>query len=338
MAPIMWLLWVFLLTALPKLLFTLGSLFDWLIALIVRKRYHLFRWVGGAIALVVVVGMICGATVGREKFVVDSVEVCSLRLPEAFEGYRIVQFSDVHLGTLNRPEQRLAQMVETINSLDADLVVNSGDIVNISYRDFTPEAAAVLSQIKARDEVVSVYGNHDLGFYIKDSLALPPAENVARLGEIFAGMGWHTLRDQTMYVHRGADSIAVSGINFPHDGHLNGHNSDLAGIDLVKTFEGVPPDIYSVMVSHAPQMWEQIIGEGRGDLTLSGHVHAMQVKINLLGWEWSPAQLLYKEWSGLYRNSDNKSLYINDGIGYVGYPMRVGAPSQITLITLRRCE
>ncbi|MDR0907297.1 MAG: metallophosphoesterase [Rikenellaceae bacterium] len=338
MGVIMWLLWVFLLTAFPKLLFALGSMLDWLVSLVVRRKYHLFRWVGGALSVVVVVGMICGASVGRKQIVVRSVEVCSPRLPEGFEGYRIVQFSDVHLGTLNRPKQRLAQMVEVINSLDADLVVNSGDIVNISYRDFSPEAVAELAQIRARDGVVSVLGNHDLGFYVRDSLALPPAENVARLGEIFSEMGWHTLRDQTMYVHRGGDSIAVSGLNYPADHHLNGHNADLASVDLAKTFEGVPPEIFSVVVSHAPQMWDDITLAGRGDLTLSGHTHAMQLKINLLGWQWSPAQLLYKEWSGLYRNGENKALYINDGIGYVGYPMRVGAPSEITLITLRKCE
>jgi predicted MPP superfamily phosphohydrolase len=338
MAPIMWLLWVFLITALPKILFALGSLLDWLLSLVIRKRYHLFRWVGVALSLVVVTGMICGATVGRTKFVVNRIEVCSPRLPEGFDGYRIVQISDIHLGTLNRPERRLAQIVETINSLDADLVVNSGDIVNISYLDFTDEAARELSRLKARDGVVSVYGNHDLGFYIRDSVSLPPAENVERLGEIFSGMGWRTLRDQTIYVHRGSDSIAVSGVNYPPDAHLNGHNADMAGVDLSKTFEGVPVRTYNVVVSHTPKLWEQITETAHGDLTLSGHVHSMQIRLNLLGWRWSPAQLLYKEWSGLYRNSENKSLYINDGIGYVGYPMRIGAPSEITLITLRRCE
>jgi predicted MPP superfamily phosphohydrolase len=338
MGMVMWLLWIFLLTALPKLLFVLGSQLDWLCSLVVRRRYHLFRWIGGDLSLVVVVSMICGATAGRKKFVVNRVEVCSPRLPEGFDGYRIVQFSDVHLGTLNRPEQRLARMVDTINSLDADLVVNSGDIVNISYRDFTPEAAARLAQIQVRDGVVSVYGNHDLGFYIKDSSSLPPAENVERLGEIFSGMGWHTLRDQTIYVRRGADSIAVSGLNYPADKLLNGHNVDMSGVDFSKTFEGVPSEIYNVVVAHTPNLWSQITDTGRGDLTLSGHTHAMQVKINLFGWRWSPARLLYKEWSGLYRNSENRHLYINDGIGYVGYPMRIGAPSEITLITMRRCE
>jgi predicted MPP superfamily phosphohydrolase len=338
MVPVMWIVWVFLLTALPKLLFAVGSLLDWLLSLVFRKRYHLFRWVGVALGSVVVVSMIYGATAERNKLVVNEIEVCSERLPEAFDGYRIAQFSDIHFGTLNRPRRRISELVDTLNSLDADLVVNSGDIVTISYHDFTPEAVRELSRLKARDGIVSVYGNHDLGFYIKDSLSLPPAENVAHLREIFDWLGWRTLCDRTEYVHRGADSIAVSGLNYPADGRLNGHNSNLSGVDLAGTFDGVPTDIYSVVVSHAPQMWEQITGEGRGDVTLSGHVHSMQVKIKLFGWKWSPARLLYKEWSGLYENSEKKFLYINDGIGCVGYPMRIGARPEITLITLRRCE
>ena len=84
-------------------------------------------------------------------------------------------------------------------------------------------------------------------------------------------------------------------------------------------------------------MWQQIVALGRGDLTLSGHVHSMQFKMRLFGREVSPAQLMYREWSGLYEN-DDKYLYINDGIGYVGYPMRIGAYPEITVIELRKCE
>jgi predicted MPP superfamily phosphohydrolase len=339
MMPIMWLVWVFLLTAFPKLLFSLGSFFDWLLSLIFHRRRHLFRWMmGGVVAVIIVVSMIYGATVGRNKFVVNEVVVCSDRLPEGFDGYRIVQFSDVHLGTLNNPSHRLAEMIKIINSLDADLVVNTGDIVNISYIDFTRDAARELSRIEARDGVVSVYGNHDLGFYIKDSLSLPLAENVERLHELFDELGWRTLRDETTYIRHGRDSIAVSGINYPADKRLSGHNSDLAGVDLGKTFEGVPLQTFSVVASHAPQMWKLITDAGYGDLTLSGHVHSMQVEIKLFGWRWSPARLLYKEWSGLYKNGENRFLYINDGIGCVGYPMRIGAWPEITLIILQRCE
>lgn len=335
---VMWLVWVFMLTAFPKIYFALGSFLDWLISLFTRKRIHVFRWLGIMFSAVVMAAMIYGATTGRTKFRVCEVTVTSPRLPEGFDGYRIAQFSDVHLGTMNRPAERMAEMAEIINSLDADLVVNTGDLINISYRDLTPEVAAELGRISARDGVVSVYGNHDLGFYIQDSLSLPPAENVARLKDRFDGMGWRTLCDETMYIFRGSDSVAVSGLNFPPDSRLSGHNAHLSGVDLEKTFAGVPRDAYSIVLSHAPQMWHDIVDTGHGDLTLAGHVHSMQVKVSLFGREWSPARLIYREWSGLYEKNVNKYLYINDGIGCVGYPMRVGTLPEITLITLRKCE
>jgi predicted MPP superfamily phosphohydrolase len=334
----MWLLWTFLFAASAKLMFVLGSFLDWLLWLVFRKKIHPFRWFAVAIWVVVAVAMIWGTVVGRERVVVNEVTVSSERLPSRFDGYRIAMFSDVHFGTLVRPAERISDIVDIINSLDADLVVNGGDIVNISYLDFPTEVAPELSRIKARDGVVSVWGNHDLGFYIGDSLSLPPVENVARLGELLDGLGWRTLCDQTVYVHRGHDSIAVSGLNYPNDKLLNGHNVDMAGVDLSATFEGVPAETYNVVVSHTPLMWEQITDAGYGDLTLSGHVHAMQVKFRLFGRWFSPARLIYDEWSGLYENGDNRYLYINDGVGCVGYPMRIGAWSEITLITLEKCE
>lgn len=334
---IMWLVWVFMLLACPKILFALGSFLDWLVSLVTRRRIPIFRWLGVALSVVVIVMMIHGATVGRTRFGVSEIEISSTRLPESFDGYRVVLFTDLHLGTMSRPAERMAEMTALINSLDADMVVNAGDIVNISYTDLIPEVAAELSRIESRDGVVSVYGNHDLGFYIKDSVSLPPARNLELLTEKLDGMGWRTLCDESYYLHRGVDSILVAGLNFPPDGRLNGHNAHLSGVDMEKAFAGTDPESYSIVVSHAPQMWGTVTEAGFGDLTLSGHVHAMQLKLKLFGRWWSPAKYLYKEWSGLYENN-KRYLYINDGMGCVGYPMRIGARPELTLIILRKCE
>lgn len=105
-----------------------------------------------------------------------------------------------------------------------------------------------------------------------------------------------------------------------------------------KAYGDVPRETFNITLAHVPQLWEQITAAGYGDLTLSGHVHAMQLKIRFSGRGWSPASWLYEHWSGRYDNDDGRTLYINDGTGYVGYPMRLGARPEITLLTLKRCE
>ncbi len=336
---VMWLIWIFFLTAFPKLLFATGGFLDYIISLIFRRRVLVFRPVAVCLAAVVAAAMIYGATAGRTKIKVNEVEICSDRLPEGFDGYRIVQFSDLHIGTMPNAEKRISCIVGRINGLDPDMVVNTGDIVNISCADLTPDIMSELSRIEAADGVWSVWGNHDLGFYVRDTVALPPRENISRLSDKLRGMGWTTLTNESAYIRRGGDSILLSGVNYPEDRNLNGHNSALSGADMNKTFAGLSPETFSVVLSHAPQMWREIMDRGFGDLTLSGHVHSMQIKLNLFGRRWSPAKYLYREWSGYYVENKAKkcSLYINDGMGCVGYPMRIGAAPELTLFILK-CE
>ena len=103
---------------------------------------------------------------------------------------------------------------------------------------------------------------------------------------------------------------------------------------MTATYRHVSDSTFNITISHTPQNWDEIRAAGKADLTLSGHVHAMQMKIHLGGKTWSPARWMYPRWSGLY-TEDGKYLYINDGMGYVMYPMRIGAYPEITLITLR---
>lgn len=334
---IMWLVWVFLVTALPKLLYAGGGFLDWIASSLTRRHAVVFRPLAVFLSIAAIVMMVYGATAGRTKIRVNEVEICSERLPAGFDGYRIVQFTDMHIGTMPNAARRVARIVEKINGLKPDMVANTGDLVNISYADLTPEVMTELSRIEAPDGVWSVWGNHDLGFYVKDTVALPLRENLAGLSDKMRGMGWKgVLSDESVYIRRSGDSILLSGVNYPEDHHLNGNNSALGGADLGKAFAGFSPEVYSIVLSHAPQMWREIAETGFGDLTLSGHVHSMQIKLG----GWSPAKYLYKEWSGLYVDNKGKNnfLYINDGMGCVGYPMRIGAAPELTLFILKRCE
>lgn len=141
--------------------------------------------------------------------------------------------------------------------------------------------------------------------------------------------------NESRYVRRGSDSISVTGVNFPIGKKLNGRqNVDFARCDFDAAYRGVPDSLFNLLIAHTPEVWDEALATGRADLTLSGHVHAMQLKIRLGGWAWSPAEWMYDRWSGLYEE-DGKYLFVNDGMGYVMYPMRIGTYPSITVITLK---
>lgn len=330
MHVVMWVIFFFMINALPKTLFVLISLLG-------RKggKRRIFTFLGAVAAAAMFGVLVWGATVGRSTVRVNELTLSSERLPAAFDGLRVVLFSDVHVGSLTHKMEMLEKLVATVNSLDADIVVNAGDLANIRCTELTPEVMNVLSGIRSRYGVYAVMGNHDLGFYIKDTVALPAEVNVERIAGAQRAIGWKMLINETDYLRIGGDSIAISGVNYPQGYHHNGHNSKMSGVDFDRTYDGVPEDIYNLTVSHAPQLWHELMEHGRSDLTLSGHTHSMQVKVRMFGRYWSPARMNYREWSGLY-GKEGRYLYINDGYGCVGFPMRLGAYPEVTLITLRR--
>ena len=248
---------------------------------------------------------------------------------------RIVQLSDMHLGTIVSPERELTRIVDSVNALHPELVIFTGDLVNIRASELDGQAMRLLRLIEA--PVVSVTGNHDVGSYIRDTVSLPRERSLADLLAAQRAMGWRVLDDETLYLHRGGDSISLSGISFDPALRKQRHDSDLEATNLDRVYAGVPDSLYNLTAVHLPQLWEQITARGYGDLTLAGHVHAMQFKVRLFGRAWSPAAWLYERWSGRY-DEQGRTLYINDGTGYVAYPMRLGAWPEVTLFTLKRCE
>ena len=214
-------------------------------------------------------------------------------------------------------------------------VIFCGDLVNIRYTELDSTAMRLLGGIRSRYGTFSITGNHDTGNYVRDTLSLPPATNIAALVERQRAMGWRVLDNETVYLRRGDDSIALSGISYDRSLARQRHDRTLPGYDFGTTYRDVPQELYNITAAHIPQLWEQILDAGYGDLTLSGHVHSMQCKIRLFGRAFSPAQLMYRHWSGPYEKQ-GRTLYVNDGIGYVGFPMRIGANPEITLFELRR--
>lgn len=337
---VMWAIWFFLVNGLPKIVFLAGAGLDRLLFHALRHPAFVFRPAAMLLGAALVFAMIHGALIGKNRIKVNSVEVCSERLPESFDGYRIVHFSDLHLGTMCSPERRMKRMVKAINGLEPDLVANTGDVINIRCSELTSRVADILFRIESRDGVWSVEGNHDLGSYIPDTTRLSPTRNRLILRDMLAGIGWPTLVDSSTYIRRGGDSILLTGLGFAPDNILSAKKQP-PGADLDRAFGGASGHEFSIVLSHSPGVWGECVRRGFGDLVLSGHTHAMQIKLQMPGRQWSPAKYVYREWSGLYQKNSAKgksSLYVNDGIGCVIYPMRIGAYPELTLLTLKRCE
>ena len=288
-------------------------------------------WTGIGISSFLMLTFLYSALVTRTDYQVKEVELKFSNLPVSFNGYRVAFISDIHIGSMWNAEHELETLSDILSSTDADLVLFGGDLVNLHYTELTPQILNILSKIKGVDGVFAVMGNHDTGSYVKGSTKEFRAENMASLAVNAATAGWLFLRDSTAYIRRGTDSIAITGIDYSEKLQEYKHSlNKIDGYDVSGIYKNVSDSIFNITLSHLPQLWHSISDKGYSDLTLSGHIHGMQMKIGSL----SPAALMYDEWSGLYENNNGK-LYINDGIGSVGIFARIGARPEVTVITLK---
>ncbi len=313
-------------TVLPRMILYIGY----------AARRRIWQAAGWVAACGIVALFLWGTLVCRDRLRVEEVTVTSAKLPAAFDGLRIAFFSDLHIGSLLRPELEVARLVDRLNSLKPDLILFGGDLVNIRYTELDSVMSAQLGRLKAPLGIYSVTGNHDTGVYIRDSMRLSKEINTARLIARQRAMGWSVLDNETIILKRGGDSLSLTGISFDVSLRNFRHAYDLPETDTKKAYGTTPTTLYNITLCHLPQLWDRIAADGYGDLTLSGHVHSMQMKLPLCRRGISPARILYKRWSGTY-HEQQRTLYINDGIGAVGIPTRIGASPEITLLTLR-CE
>lgn len=296
-----------------------------------RKKY--WMWTGVCVASIALLTLLYSVLITRTDYEVKSVSIIYKNLPTSFNGYKLVFISDIHTGSMIDAEDEIEDIAEIINGIDADIVLFGGDIINVHNSEISSSLLDEFSSIKARDGVFMALGNHDTGAYIKNSNKAKREANTDGLVAKLESIGWCVLRDSTVYIHRGCDSIAVTGIDYNEKLLEYKHSMDaVKGVDLSSVYKDIPDSVFNITISHLPQLWHAICDGGYSDLTFSGHIHSMQIKIASL----SPAALMYEEWTGLYKR-DKGYLYINDGIGCVGYLARIGARPEITVIELR-CE
>ena len=311
----------------PKCLFALCSAIGWGVKKMIRRKANYGNIVGVVMVVLNWYVLFYGSFVGFDQITVREMTYESAELPESFDGYRIVQFSDAHVGTyIGGREHLLSAVVDTINAQSPDMVVFAGDLQNREPQEIRP-FVDVLGGIKAKDGVFSVIGNHDYADYIEATPDIK-AENEKETRELERKMGWRLLVNEHEVVRRGADSIVIAGLDNDGDGKKFPQRGDVR-----KALEGVSDSAFVVMAEHDPTCWRRkILPESRAQLTLSGHTHAMQFMIG----NWSPASFVYKEWGGLF-SEGARALIVSTGIG--GFiPFRFGVPGEIVVITMRRLK
>ncbi len=294
----------------------------------IRPLRRFFIGAGITVASVMVAMVAYACFIGTRKFVTKTVVVESADLPQAFDGYRIVHFSDMHIGSWRSEPEMVDSIVALINRQKADMVLFTGDLVNSTSSEldgFGP----VLATVKGRDGVFSVLGNHDYCDYHHWPTEQQRLADVEAVKSFQRAIGWRLLNNENVTIRRGLDSIVLIGVEnwgeppFPRHG------------DIGIASEGVDSVAYKILMTHNPRHWLSSVkdnGSNDIDLTLSGHTHAMQLRIA----GYSPAAMRYPQWGGLYRVG-KKAIHVNPGVGQI-VPFRFGAWPEVSVITLKRAE
>ena len=270
--------------------------------------------------------------VGRFKwasaFKLRSEDILLPNLPKAFNGLKIIQFSDLHLGSW--PSSRpISEIVEIINEQNADLVFFTGDLVNFSSSEAF-KFEKILKDISAPLGVFSILGNHDYGDYVNWESPEAKEENMQELYDLHDRIGWKLLRNENHIIEENGSKLAILGVENWGDNPRFPKKADME-----KALDGLDGVSTKLLLSHDPSHWDKVISKKHKhiDLTFSGHTHGFQFGIETSLFRWSPAQYLYKYWAGLYRVK-SQYIYVNRGTGYLGYPGRIGISPEITLFTL----
>ena len=251
-------------------------------------------------------------------------------LPDAFDGYQITQISDVHSGSFDNKE-KIAYAIDLINKQKSDVLFFTGDMVNNKAEEMKPWAS-LFSTLEAKDGKFSILGNHDYGDYVEWDSEEEKRANLEELKNMQRDMGFDLLLNESRYLQRGEDKLALVGVeNWGKGGFKK------AG-DLKKASSKIASNDFKILLSHDPSHWEQqvISDDYHYHLTLSGHTHGMQFGIEIPGWiKWSPVKWRYKYWAGIYEEMGQR-INVNRGFGFLGYPGRVGIWPEITVITLKK--
>ena len=312
-------------------------IFD-IVILIRRRKHHDYQSVVarhipaifGVLCLLFTGFAIWGMTYAAHHFIVRQVDIQTSNNIFKNKPLRVVQISDIHLGTWRNP-QTVQQIVNLVNEQHGDMVVFTGDMVQSSSKEMLPYLE-VLAQVKAPLGVYSILGNHDYGTYSDLRTDEAREADMAKLEQYHHQIGWQLLRNESIRTPWNGDSLTLAGIEFWCDKPMNINTGDPK-----KTFRHVSDSDYVIFLCHSPEMWDEITGQPwPANLTLCGHTHGMQAGVLSERLRFSPSILMFRQWGGLYKNSRNseQQMYVNPGLAATGMPARFGMYPEVTVLTI----
>jgi predicted MPP superfamily phosphohydrolase len=306
-----------------------------------HSRRYFFQSAGVIAGALPFVSAAYGFAEERFRFYVREVEIPIANLPPALDGLRITQLSDIHIGSY-MPVAQVRRAVGMANELSGDLAVVTGDFLT-GRTDPLEDCIAELSRLRAPLGVWGCNGNHEIYARAEEKSA-----------ELFQKFGMKLLRQENAELRWRGGAINLVGVDYQRQPDAEGNPSPmLAGVESL-----VRRDIPNILLSHNPNTFPRAAELGI-ELSLAGHTHGGQVRVEILDHRWSPAEFLTPYVAGLYRRpllalsdlddseiqgfhpasslqSPTSSIYVNRGLGTIGAPVRLGVPPEITLITLRR--
>ncbi len=275
------------------------------------------------------ISIIYGVIKGKYNYKIHRVDLAFKDLPKEFDGFTITQISDIHSGSFDNPEP-VKHAVNIINQQGSDIIFFTGDLVN-NISDEMDTWMDVFKELKAPMGVYSIFGNHDYGDYAKWYNVEQKQANFDKLIRIHKALGFRLMRNENLKLERNGATIDLIGVENWGRGGFSKYG------DLDKAMAGTKPDSFKILLSHDPSHWEEKVMYNDKEhihLTFSGHTHGMQFGIELPGIKFSPVQFRYKRWGGFYEEN-NRYLYVNRGLGFIGFPGRVGIWPEITVVTLK---
>ena len=297
----------------------------------IPSRRKIISQIALGLASIPFASLLYGMYRGKYNYKVLSYNLEFEDLPDAFDGFKITQISDIHSGSFDN-QTKVQYGVDLVNQQKSDLVLFTGDLVNNRADEIKPWIK-IFNKIKAEFGVFSILGNHDYGDYMRWESPAAKRKNMEDLYDAHNEMGWDLLLNESRYIEKDGERLAIIGVENWGSGFKK------AG-DLNKALNKVSEKDFKILLTHDPSHWEaQVIPHPfKIHLTLSGHTHGMQFGIEIPGIiKWSPAKWRYKQWAGVY--GENKQyLNVNRGFGYLAYPGRVGMWPEVSVITLSKSK
>ncbi|HNW98404.1 MAG TPA: metallophosphoesterase [Bacteroidales bacterium] len=334
---------IFSLFFLPKFILLSFALIEYIIripALILKKlkfenkilqyisSFRIFSFIGVIFTIIMMFVVLNGIIFGKTNFKVEHVSIEFPNLPQTFDGIKIAQISDMHLGSFS-DSLDVRKGIDLMMSEKPDIIFFTGDLIN----NLSDEAKMMLPELKrihAPFNVFSILGNHDVGDYRRWKTIKEKTEDFNNLVKIEQEAGFKLLINQNYVLKKNNDSIAIIGVNSWGTPPFKQYGK------LEVAIKGVENAVFKILLTHIPSHWDaEVAGKNNADLTLSGHTHAMQFGIDCCGFYWCPLEYMYPHWAGLY-NEGNQYLYVNRGFGFLGFPGRIGMTPEITIIELKR--